>query len=142
MRAVLRSCHADGIKADARRAENTCPAFVKWGAEIKNRRSEKLLKRQVSAGSGCSRSAFCTRGMFMAGAPVGDVPAHRPRGFYAGSTAMNVKARVCAPKGLALTEWPLPAKYRQGWAERRKFFFRVINHFGIAPAIHPDNLLI
>lgn len=75
----------------------------------------------------------------MAGAPVGDVPAHRPRGFYAGSTAMNVKARVCAPKGVALTEWPLPARCGQGWAERRKFFFRVINYFGIAPAIHPKS---
>ena len=41
--------------------------------------------------------------------PVGDVPAHRPREFNAGSTAMNVKVRTSAPTGLALTEWPLPA---------------------------------
>ena len=40
--------------------------------------------------------------MFMAGAPVGDVSVHRPRVFYAGSSAMNVKVRASDPKGLAL----------------------------------------
>ena len=40
--------------------------------------------------------------MFMAGAPVGDVSVHRPRVFYAGSSAMNVKVRASDPKGLDL----------------------------------------
>ena len=48
--------------------------------------------------------------MFMAGAPVGDVSVHRPRVFYAGSSAMHVKVRASDPKGLTLTKWPLPAK--------------------------------
>ena len=45
---------------------------------------------------------FAFHGMFMAGAPVGDVPAHCPRGFHAGGKATNVKARASDPKGLAL----------------------------------------
>ena len=35
--------------------------------------------------------------MFMAGAPVGDVSVHRPRVFYAGSPAANVKVRASDP---------------------------------------------
>ncbi len=45
-------------------------------------------------------------------APAGGFLVRRPRMYEAGSQGMNVKAREAAPKGLALTECPLPASMR------------------------------
>lgn len=107
-----------GLNPDARRAEITCPASVKEGS--RDEKEGRIIFEAVCfSRARCYHSAFCFRGMFMAEAPVGDVPDHRPQGFYAGSTAMNLKERVCALKGLALTEWPLPARYGRRWAGRR-----------------------
>ena len=45
-------------------------------------------------------------------APAGGFLVRRPQVYEAGSQGMNVKAREAAPKGLALTECPLPASMR------------------------------